>query len=81
MHQGAMILGPVWESLGHTPLRGASAGDEGVALQGKRRGRPSRADKLKRDNQENFEFWQKAREAREARAKMQPGGTRGRPGT
>ncbi len=60
VHQGAMILEPVWESLGRKPLEGASAGGIGVAAPGKRRGRPSRAEKVKRESQEGFEYWQKA---------------------
>jgi hypothetical protein len=74
VHQGAMILEPVWESLGRKPLEGIIAGDAEMAMRPKRRGRPSRAEKVKRESQEGFEFWQKAL------AKMPRGGTRGRPG-
>jgi hypothetical protein len=74
VHQGAMILGPVWESLGRKPLEGASAGSIGVARPGKRRGRPSLAEKAKRESEEGLEFWRKAL------ATVPPRGTRGRPG-
>ena len=53
VHQGAMILEPVWESLGRKPLEGIAKGAAGAIPGAKRRGRPTRAEKLKRENVQN----------------------------